>query len=667
MKIKTSKLLVVLCLVATMVLALVPMMTLTTAAAETEIVFNLGANGTASHYDGSSKTSYSETVEGYTLSLTGGTQMYTGARDAKGNSCIKLGSSKNTGKFSFTVPNDVTSVVIEVAKYKSNTTKVTANGATTTLTKNSNDGAYDVITIDTTSTKTVSFGTASGGVRAMVNTITFKIPSGCEHVNVTTTTTPASCTEAGGTTVVCDDCGTTISSTVEEALGHETVGDGVVTPPTCTEVGYTTYTCERCGEYTADEVRATGHSYENGKCTECGEVQPLEATLTFDNTSKRTEFTANSKQVWEENGIVFTNNKGTYNNALGDYSNPIRLYKGTTVSITGFAPIIKVEFTCDTADYATSLKTSIGATATVSGTVVTATLAEAADSFNFTVSDAQTRVNSLKVYFEAPAAAPEISQVAINAGTDLSVLVNTTVGENAADYKVNFTLGEDTYTATSEDGIFVLNGVAPQMMSTVIKVDLVNADDEVVSTKEFTINGYLEGIVADEEDKYSAELEALASALLDYGQAADEYKNGLTATEVTGTAPEATDLTVNADDTIDTAASFTTVGVRFDYVNKIYVALVNPDGDNVAVKINGVDATVVDGIVYTDAISATDFDKVYTIELYVDGALYQTVTYSVNSYAYAKWNSSNANTCALARALYLYGVAAEAYVATIIA
>ena len=77
--------------------------TTTASAATTTIVFQLGANGSASHNDGTEKTSYSETKDGYTLSLTGGSKMYTGARDAKGNSCIKLGTSSAAGKFSFTV------------------------------------------------------------------------------------------------------------------------------------------------------------------------------------------------------------------------------------------------------------------------------------------------------------------------------------------------------------------------------------------------------------------------------------------------------------------------------------------------------------------------------------------------------------------------------------
>ena len=135
--------------------------------------FTFGSNGAASHADGSSKTSYSETNNGFTLSLSGMSGVYTGARDAKGNSCIKLGAKSSAGKFSLTVPENVTSVVIYVAGYKDSTAKINVNGTASTVTTTSNNGAYTAITIDTSSTKTISFTTVSGGYRAMVNTIEF--------------------------------------------------------------------------------------------------------------------------------------------------------------------------------------------------------------------------------------------------------------------------------------------------------------------------------------------------------------------------------------------------------------------------------------------------------------------------------------------------------------
>ena len=155
--------------------------------ASQNVTFELGADGSAAHSDGSSKTSYSETVSGYTLSLTASAQFYTGARDAMGNGAIKLGSSKNAGGFSFQVPDDVTSVIIKAAKYKTNTSKLTVNDTSYTLSGASNSGVYDEITVDTTTTKTVTVTTVSGGYRAMINSITYVVPASGGTQTVTTT------------------------------------------------------------------------------------------------------------------------------------------------------------------------------------------------------------------------------------------------------------------------------------------------------------------------------------------------------------------------------------------------------------------------------------------------------------------------------------------------
>ena len=178
MKTKFSTRMLALALILTL---LVPMLVFNVSAEDNKTVtFKLGDDGDASHSDGTSNQSvatYSETVDGYTLKIQSGEKMYTGARDATGNGCLKFGTSKVVGSCQFTVPDDVTSVVLHVAKYKTNTAKVTVNGTTYTLTKNSDDGEYDEITVDTRTNKTVTLTTVSGGLRAMLNSIKFVIDS----------------------------------------------------------------------------------------------------------------------------------------------------------------------------------------------------------------------------------------------------------------------------------------------------------------------------------------------------------------------------------------------------------------------------------------------------------------------------------------------------------
>ena len=135
--------------------------------------FTFGANKGAAHVDGADlgKTK-AYTADGYTLNLNYMSKVFAPSYDAKGNSCIKLGSSV-IGSLKFTVEDNVTEVIIYVAQYKSNATQITVNGISYTITTASNNGAYTEIKIDTTTIKTISFSTASGGVRCMINSIVY--------------------------------------------------------------------------------------------------------------------------------------------------------------------------------------------------------------------------------------------------------------------------------------------------------------------------------------------------------------------------------------------------------------------------------------------------------------------------------------------------------------
>ena len=135
--------------------------------------FTFGANGSAAHVDGNDLGASKSYTDGeYTLALTM-TKVYGPAYDATGNSCIKLGTSKLTGSISFTAPADVDKVIINVAKYKNYASIVDVNGTQYTLTKNSNDGEYDVIEVDVSTNKEVTLTTVTGGVRCMIDSISF--------------------------------------------------------------------------------------------------------------------------------------------------------------------------------------------------------------------------------------------------------------------------------------------------------------------------------------------------------------------------------------------------------------------------------------------------------------------------------------------------------------
>ena len=120
-------------------------------------------------------------------------------------------------------------------------------------------------------------------------------------------------------------------------------------------------------------------------------------TITFDDVAKRTEFST-EKQVWTENGITVTNEKAESTSNVADYSNPVRLYAKSSVTIA-FPGIQTVVITCNNDSYAGKLVESLtGTEYTVAqdGKVVTVTMKAAADSLTF-VCAAQIRVNSIAI------------------------------------------------------------------------------------------------------------------------------------------------------------------------------------------------------------------------------------------------------------------------------
>jgi len=81
-------------------------------------------------------------------------------------------------------------------------------------------------------------------------------------------TTPATCTQAGETTVHCKMCEAALRTEQIDALGHEW-GDGAVTTSAIVgRAGVMTYTCERCGETTTEDIPAlTSQGTNSGQQT----------------------------------------------------------------------------------------------------------------------------------------------------------------------------------------------------------------------------------------------------------------------------------------------------------------------------------------------------------------------------------------------------------------
>ena len=131
----------------------------------------------------------------------------------------------------------------------------------------------------------------------------------------------------------------------------------------------------------------------------------LVATMTGE-ASNRISYST-TQQVWQANGITLTNDQGSSTSSVGDYTNPIRLYKSSTVKVEYAGTMEKIVFTChgQTKYVFVDELTQFG-TVTTDGYVVTLVLNEPCSSIEF-VTTAQRRVAQIDVYGTADSGSGE--------------------------------------------------------------------------------------------------------------------------------------------------------------------------------------------------------------------------------------------------------------------
>ena len=137
------------------------------------------------------------------------------------------------------------------------------------------------------------------------------------------------------------------------------------------------------------------------------------ATIDFTDKANRTSYST-EQQVWEQNGITVTNDKGASTSNVGDYGGegyPARFYKSSTVVIE-YPGMTKIVIDCTglEAKYVNGWSDSFSAnaTATVDGSIVTIVLAEAANSFTWETLSAQSRAYSITVYTGEGGTTPDV-------------------------------------------------------------------------------------------------------------------------------------------------------------------------------------------------------------------------------------------------------------------
>ena len=538
----------------------------------------------------------------------------------------------------------------------------------------------------------------------------------CTHENTTTVTVAATCEANGSTKVICE-CGHVVSSTTINALGH-VWGEGeqtkaptcqekgertftctrdnshtkteeiaklshdwddgeVVTEPTCTTAGEKQLTCSVGGETKTEAIPALGHNYVNGICAKCFDKEIVvnasgSATIDFSTTDQRDTQTT-SQQIWSSDELTFTNNKAGSTSNIIDSSAPVRLYKNSEVVIN-LAGMTKIVFNCNTAGYATDLEGSItNGTVTVDDKVVTVVLDAPVDSYTITLSVGQIRLDSITVYYGSEKQDDAIVGASLYIGKDLSMLYNVTTAGDIADYTMKFTFnGEEIVVNATQFGdnyFFVLDAIAPNLMGENIKAELYCGDECVAVKEAYSVLEYCEYFLKGEGSaNCSAELKELLANLLEYGAAAQQYKSetelgaeDLVNNGVTGAVEY--ECTENVKEVTGDAAIIAGAGVSFGVDNKIYFRLVENYEEifgAVTVKINGEDAEIVGGYIYTEGVKATELSTVFTLEISVGETVIKTAKYSITSYV-TIIGAGTSEGAALARALYNYGCSAKNY------
>ncbi len=518
-----------------------------------------------------------------------------------------------TGLMSITIPNSLTSIGKFVFEFCFDISDVYYNGT---------EAQWDEITIeecnDPLLNATIHF---LGDAEVVSNT--------------------ATCTEAGEITYECG-CGT-LHTYPHPALGHDKIFHAAK-DPTCTEIGWNAYeTCSRCPYTTYEEIPAIGHTEvtdpavdptctatgltEGKRCSVCGEILVAQETIpTADHSF--TKYAHDYNSHW----LVCKNCDAEPENSV---KQPHKLVwtvtDNTNEDEDKLSCTLRAECACG---YGKEKPFVIG-TAKITG----ASLA---------LGDTLT----LKYYATLPAANMDV------------VMRFTYEGET---HDVNGVKDEKT-----GEYVFSFDRIPPSKMDAIVKAELIldneDGSETVLAVKEeYSITQYCADAKQDNPD--NAALNHLLNDLETYNKAAEDYENGISKDPSDVAWEPLTDTDFSLSEPADETVRFKAAGVRFGFVNRLFFKFTADDLNGLTVKVNDTlytesDFTLVEGtentyIIYSEGINATEFDKIFTVVLMVNGEEVQTLEYSVKSYVEAKQDDPEIG--ALVRALYKYGKSSELY------
>ncbi len=513
------------------------------------------------------------------------------------------------------------------------------------------------------------------------------------------------CTTDGYRIRECNDCDAEDEETIS-ALGHSW-GEWIeITAATCTETGEQMRECSECGELDEGVIEALGHNFVDGVCTRCdekeltyageyyiafirkGEIYYLQNSL--NGTRYAVTTTAADKAVFTIEKI----SEGIYTISVID-SEGTKKYMTWNSGNSG-------AYT-DTVDSALSLSIvkNENGTYEISHNNDSAVRYLALNGTTYDYS-AWYKSGQIQDVILIPKDHKYIESANVKAGADLTLKYHVAIPEgfDADKFTMTFTFNGEVYegvTGTLTEGkyVFAFTGITPQAIGDSIKAELIYTDNEVATIiqtiESYSVKENLVSLLKQYSDSTADKdiaLVTLVSDILMYGQAAQKYAEYKTdALIVDGDAELKAIIKPSEEAPVSTVTpvligdgdeniGFTASGVKFDYVNKAYVRLQVSEGfdtSNVTVTIqvgNGAEKSVAFSdfakngnvyTVYTDALTALEFDEEIIFTLMNGDTVIETLSYSVNAYTVAKQNSQNAELAELVKALYRYGNSALDY------
>ena len=563
-------------------------------------------------------------------------------------------------KVTIQAPGNITKIVVTASSpsyatalgksITSDTATVSVSSSTVTITPASSSTSFVIAKI-------------SAQTRLTKMVVTYdEAANACEHTNTTETTTAATCTKAGSIVTTCDDCEAKVSTKEIPALGHN----------------YVDLKCTTCG----DEIKNYSGTYYIATKRSSGNYWYMTNDLGSASTKRYTAVdsglaTLPSEITSPDDKMVFVfemNDDGTYyiyakgTSGTSNYLGWSSENSGLLVSKSNARKLIIKEAANNTVNIIVADDTS---------RYLSLNNNSGSNYFAFYTGTQKQDLSLIPVAESVPT---EFTGASLNVGSDLSIKYHVTPGTDASleDYTVLFTTtnNEVEVAGVLEDGkyVFTFCGITPQCMGDSVKAELILNGEVIDTVEEFSVKSYV--VKAFEIHADNAILLQFLSDMLYYGAEAQIYVNyktdalvtdGIELYEASNNAPaeDYDHKSIVTEDGYDkTLAKFTAAGVNFDYNNRIFVKLTGSDLENAELYVNGALIEIEEigegkYIAYSYAISALEFEDEFKFELYYDGKLAQTLTYTVADYVVAM--QGDVKIGSLVNALYNYGMSAKEY------